>query len=48
MKVFVSAYNLFGEYKAKNQKLAKHRPESKSKLHKFSELPLGLIDFITA
>jgi hypothetical protein len=46
MKVFVLAYNRFGAYKAKYQKLAKHKPSSKSRLHKYAELPLGLIDFV--
>jgi len=47
LTVFVTAYNRFGEYKSKNQVLAKHKPTSKSKhLHKYSELPLSLIDFI--
>jgi transposase-like protein/IS1 family transposase len=45
MKLFVYAYNRFGEYKAKHQKLASHRPESKSRLHKYAELPLGLTAF---
>ena len=46
LTVFVSAYNRFGLYKSKNQVLAKHKPTSTSRLHKFAELPLALIDFI--
>jgi len=45
MKVFVAAYNHFGEYKSKYQVLANHRPSSKSRLHKYAELPLALIHF---
>jgi hypothetical protein len=45
MKLFVYAYNRFGEYKVKYQRLAKHRAKSKSRLHKYAELPLGLINF---
>jgi IS1 family transposase len=46
LSVFVSAYNRFGKYKHAHQVLAKHNPTSKSRLHKFSDLPLALIDFI--
>jgi hypothetical protein len=45
MKLFVYAYNRFGEYKAKYRLIANHRPESKSRLHKYAELPLGLTAF---
>lgn len=45
MKLFVFAYNRFGEYKHRFQKPALHKPTSKSRLHKYSELPLALIDF---
>jgi IS1 family transposase len=45
MKVFVTAYNRFGAYKSKHQVLANHRPTSHSRLHKFAELPLALINF---
>jgi len=46
LTVFVSAYNRFGEYKSKHQVLARHKPTSTSRLHKFADLPLALIDFI--
>jgi len=46
LTVFVAAYNRFGEYKSKHQVLARHKPTSTSRLHKYSDLPLGLIDFI--
>ena len=46
LTVFVTAYNRFGEYKSKHQVLARHKPTSTSRLHKYSDLPLGLIDFI--
>jgi hypothetical protein len=46
MRVFVAAYNRFGEYKAKHQALAVHKKESKSRLHKFAELPRGLVSFL--
>ena len=45
MVLFVAAYNRFGDYKSKHQVLASHKPTSKSRLHKFAELPLALIDF---
>jgi hypothetical protein len=45
IKVFVFAYNRFGEYKAKYQKLANHKSTSQSRLHKYTELPLALINF---
>jgi hypothetical protein len=45
MKMFVFAYNRFGEYKFKFQKLANHKTTSKARLHKYSELPLALINF---
>lgn len=46
LKIFVFAYNRFGEYKAKHQVLPIHKPSSKSRLHKYAELPLALIDFL--
>jgi hypothetical protein len=46
MKLFVYAYNRFGEYKAKYQRLACHSPQSKSRLHEYAELPLGLTAFL--
>lgn len=46
MKVFVTAYNRFGEYKLKNRALVNHRPSSNSRLHKYAELPLAFIDFL--
>jgi IS1 family transposase len=46
MRVFVAAYNRFGEYKAKHQALAVHKKQSKSRLHKFAELPRGLVSFL--
>jgi hypothetical protein len=46
MKLFVAAYNRFGEYKSKHQVLAAHKPTSKSRLHKYAELPLALIDVL--
>jgi IS1 family transposase len=46
MRVFVHAYNRFGEYKAKFQKIANHKTLSVSRLHKYAELPLGLTDFV--
>jgi len=46
MKVFVTAYNRFGEYKSKHQVLASHKSTSTSRLHKYKELPLALIDFV--
>ena len=46
MKIFVAAYNRFGEYKSKHQMLANHKASSKSRLHKYAELPLALINFI--
>lgn len=45
MKMFVYAYNRFGEYKAKYQALAVHKSTSGARLHKYAELPLALIDF---
>jgi hypothetical protein len=45
MKLFVAAYNRFGVYKAAHQKPAHHKSTSNSRLHKFAELPLALIDF---
>ena len=45
MKVFVAAYNRFGDYKSKHQVLATHNPASESRLHKYAELPLALTDF---
>jgi IS1 family transposase len=45
MKLFVAAYNRFGEYKSAHQKPANHKSTSRSRLHKFAELPLALIDF---
>jgi hypothetical protein len=45
MKMLVYAYNRFGEYKSMYQVLAKHKPTSTSRLHKYAELPLALIDF---
>jgi hypothetical protein len=45
MKVFVFAYNRFGEYKSKHQKLANHKATSQSRLHKYTELPRALINF---
>jgi IS1 family transposase len=45
MRLFVNAYNRFGEYKAKHQRLASHKPSSTSRLHKYSELALGLSSF---
>jgi hypothetical protein len=46
MKVFAAAYNRFGEYKAKYQRLAVHKPTSKSRLHKFVHLPRSFTSFI--
>lgn len=46
MKLFVYAYNRFGDYKAKYQQLDKHYQQSKSRLHKYAELPLGLTAFL--
>lgn len=46
MKIFVSAYNRFGEYKSKHQVLASHNPSSKSRLHTYADLPLALVNFI--
>ena len=46
LTVFVAAYNRFGEYKSKHQVLARHKPTSTSRLNKYSDLPLALIDFI--
>ena len=46
MKVFVAAYNRFGEYKAKHQVHASHKPNSCSRLHRFKELPLALTHFL--
>jgi hypothetical protein len=48
MRVFVAAYNRFGEYKAKHQALAVHKKQSESRLHKFAELPRGLVSFFVA
>jgi IS1 family transposase len=45
MKLFVNAYNKFGIMKAKYQKLAVHRPTSKSRLHKYADTPFALCDF---
>lgn len=45
VKIFATAYNRFGAYKSKYQVLATHNPSSKSRLHKFAELPLALINF---
>jgi hypothetical protein len=46
LKVFVAAYNKFGDYKVAHQILARHKPPSSSRLHKYKELPLGLTNFV--
>jgi hypothetical protein len=46
MIMFVFAYNRLGAYKAKHQVLANHKTTSKSRLHKFAELPLAFIHFL--
>jgi IS1 family transposase len=46
LRVFVDAYNRFGAIKAMCQRLAVHKPSSTSRLHKYSDLPFGLIDFL--
>ena len=46
LTVFVAAYNRFGEYKSRNQVFSIHKPTSKSRLHKYADFPLPLIDFI--
>jgi len=45
MAVFVRAFNLFALKKFQTRKIAKHRPASSSKLHKYAESPFALIDF---
>lgn len=46
LRVFVNAYNRFGAMKAICQRLAVHKPTSTSRLHKYSDVPFGLIDFL--
>lgn len=48
INIFVNAYNKYGEYKAKHQKPVIHKtPNSSKHLHKYKELPLSIIDFVT-
>lgn len=46
VRVFVNAYNRFGAMKAMRQKLATHKASNASRLHKYADLPFGLIDFL--
>ena len=46
LRVFVNAYNKFGAMKARWQRPATHKPTSASRLHKYTDLPFALIDFL--
>jgi IS1 family transposase len=47
LTLFANAYNRFGAYKQKYRSLAFHKPTTQSKhLHKWSELKLGLVNFV--
>ena len=46
MAVFVRAFNEFALQKYLTRELAYHKPDSKSRLHKYKDSPLALIDFL--
>lgn len=48
LAVFVRAFNKFALEKHKVRRLAKHKPTTFSRVHKWQDVPCALIDFIYA